>query len=156
VSQQQPTPETLIRGMQIIAAALPLGVIVFALVAVLALGALAQPPSGSIVSLVGVVFAVGAFAAHLVLPNLIAQRAATGPQHLPNELKPYGAYQTRMIMKLALLEGAAFFNVICTVIEHNWWSLGIAGLLVGWMLTNFPTRSRVERWIAEQGMAKSE
>jgi hypothetical protein len=61
-----------------------------------------------------------------------------------------------MIIKLALLESAAFFNVIATVVEHNWWSLGLAGLLVGWMLTNFPTRSRVERWIAEQGIANRE
>jgi len=142
--------------MQIIAAALPLGVIVFALVAVLGLGALAQPSSGSIVSLIGVLFAASAFAAHLVLPNLIASRAVATQQLLPAELQPYGAYQTRMIMKLALLEGAAFFNVICTIIEHNWWSLGIAGLLVGWMLTNFPTRTRVERWIAERGIAGSE
>ena len=142
--------------MQIIAAALPLGVIVFALVAVLALGALAQPPSGSIVSLMGVIFAASAFVGHLVLPNLMASRAVATQQLLPTDLQPYGAYQTRMIMKLALLEGAAFFNVTCTVIEHNWWSLGIAGLLVGWMLTNFPTSGRVERWIAEQGMAKSE
>ena len=141
--------------MQIIAAALPIGVIVFALVAVLALGALAQPPSGSIVSLIGVMFAASAFAAHLVLPNLMASRGVATQQLLPTELRPYGAYQTRMIMKLALLEGAAFFNVICTVIEHNWWSLGIAGLLVGWMLTNFPTRGRVDLWIAKQGMANS-
>jgi hypothetical protein len=156
VSQQQPTPETLIRGMQIIAAALPLGVIVFALVAVVGTGALAQPPSGNIVSLVGVVVAAGAFVAHLVLPNLIAQRAANVPQQLPAELKPYGEYQLRMIIKLALLDSAAFFNVVAAMVEHNWWSLGIAGLLVGWMLTNFPTRGRVERWIAERGIASSE
>jgi hypothetical protein len=61
-----------------------------------------------------------------------------------------------MIVRIAVLEGAAFFNVICSIIEHNWWSLGIAGLLVGWMLTNFPTRNRVERWIAEQRRANRE
>jgi len=142
--------------MQIIAAALPLGVIVFALVAVVGIGALAQPPSGNIVSLVGVTFAAGAFVAHLVLPNLIAPRAATAQQHLPDELKPYGVYQLRMILKLALLEGAAFLNVVAAMIEHNWWSLGIAGLLVGWMLTTFPTQGRVERWIAERGIGSSE
>jgi len=145
----------MIRTMQIIALALPQGVILFALIAVFVLGALSQPSSGNAVSLIAAGFAAVAFVAHLVVPNLIAGRRVN-TQTPPTELQPYGAYQSQMIMKVALLEGAAFFNVIATIIEHNWWSLGIAGLLVGWMLTNFPTRGRVERWIAEQGIARRE
>ncbi|MFO1093547.1 MAG: hypothetical protein U0992_09580 [Planctomycetaceae bacterium] len=137
--------------MQIIALSLPAGVIVFAMIALFVVGALNQPPTGMFISLFAVAFAFAMFAMHLVMPQLIASRASHLQIAIPESLRPYGVYQAQMIVKLALLEGAAFFNVICSIIEHNWWSLGIAGLLVGWMLTQFPTRDRVERWIATQG-----
>lgn len=142
--------------MQIIALSLPAGVIAFAMIAVFVAGALNQPPTGTFISLFAVAFAFAMFAMHLVMPQLIARRANQLQIAVPESLRPYGVYQAHMIVKLALLEGAAFFNVICSIIEHNWWSLGIAGLLVGWMLTQFPTLDRVERWIAQQGMGTSE
>jgi hypothetical protein len=57
-----------------------------------------------------------------------------------------------MIVGLALLEGMAFFNIIACIIEHNWWSLAIAGCLALWMLMVFPSRNRVEQWIETQRM----
>lgn len=127
----------------------------FAGIAVVAVGALNEPPSGSIVSLIGAVLAVMQSGLALFVPNLIVSR--TPPQQLQTtELRPYSLFMTRHIIRLALLEGAAFFNIVATIIEHNWWSLGIAGLLVGWMLTQFPTRNRVEAWIARQEPGSSE
>jgi hypothetical protein len=142
--------------MQIIALALPQGVILFAIVAVVGLGALSQPPSGTMFSFVAAGFAGFAFVAHLVFPRFMVARAPGGASPFTSEMQACSAFQTQMIVRIAVLEGAAFFNVICSIIEHNWWSLGIAGLLVGWMLTNFPTRNRVERWIAEQRRANRE
>lgn len=132
----------MLRTMQIIALAMPQGVVLFGMIAVFAMGALSQPPSGTVVSLVAVAFAAIAFVAHLVISKIMARQG--GSRQSPG----YADYQTQMIIKIALLEGAAFFNIIATIIEHNWWNLGIAGLLVGWMLANFPTRNRVEHWIA--------
>jgi len=142
--------------MQIIALSLPAGVIVFAMIAVFVVGALNQPPTGMLISLFAVGFAFVAFVMHLVMPQLIARRSSLLQMTVREAQRPYMVYQAQMIVKLALLEGAAFFNVICLMVEHNWWSLGIAGLLVGSMLTQFPTRERVERWIAQQGIANRE
>jgi hypothetical protein len=38
------------------------------------------------------------------------------------------------------------------MIEHNWWSLAIAGGVVAIMAVQFPTRTRVEQWIETQRM----
>jgi hypothetical protein len=50
-------------------------------------------------------------------------------------------------MQLGLLEGSAFLNVIADILQRNWWSLGIAGGLVLWMLRRFPTRRHLDRWL---------
>jgi hypothetical protein len=140
------TPEQAIRVMQIIAIALVMGVVLFALIAVFMLGALDEPADGFIVSLIGAAFASGAFVMHLIVPSLMTGSAA-GDGAASDELSHYQRYQAKLIVGLALLEGAAFFNIIATIIEHNWWSLAIAGCLVFWMLAMFPTRTRVKHWI---------
>lgn len=148
MSQPSPTPETVVRSAQIITLALVAGVVVFAGVAVLVVGALSQPPSGSIISLIGAGLTVMQLGLAFIVPDHMARLGSATQSQLSAEVRPYGAFLTRHIIRLALLEGAAFFNVIAAIIEHHWWSLGIAGLLVGWMLMQFPTRERVEHWIA--------
>lgn len=132
------------------------GVIAFVLIAVIVVGALSEPPSGNIISLVGVVLTASQLGLALFVPDLVAGRSNQQQSQMPDEVQPYGVFMTRHLIRLALLEGAAFFNIVATFIEHNWWSLGIAGVLVGWMLTNFPTRNRVERWIAAKGLGSRE
>lgn len=127
----------------------------FAGVAV-AIGALSQPSTGTMISLIAAAMTLGQAGLAVFVPDMVARRAARQHLHASVEQRPYSAFMSRHIIRLALLEGGAFFNIVVTLIEHNWWSLGIAGLLVGWMLVNFPTRGRVERWIAEQGIANSE
>jgi hypothetical protein len=139
--------------MQIIAIALVMGVVVFGLVAVFMLGALEQPAGGFIVSLIAAVFASGAFVMHLVVPNMMAP-SPRGDVPAADELTCYQQYQARTIIGLAILEGAAFFNIIATIVEHNWWSLAIAGCLVFWMLAMFPTRTRVKHWVEAQRFAR--
>lgn len=154
--QQQPTAESLVRTAQIITLGMAGGVVAFVLIAVVAVGALSESPSGNIVSLVGIVLTASQLGLAVFVPNLVARRAGPQQSHVPAELQPYSMFMVRHLIRLALLEGAAFFNVVATMIEHNWWSLGIAGVLVGWMLTNFPTRVRIDRWIAAQGIGNSE
>lgn len=142
------TPEQAVRVMQILAGALVMGVVMFAVVAVILIGALNQPPQGMILSVFGAVFASSTFVMHLIVPNLMAAKAAAAAP--PDEASLYPVYQTRMIVGLALLEGAAFFNIIATIVEHNWWSLAVAGVLVFWMLAMFPTTTRVKHWVEAQ------
>ena len=39
-------------------------------------------------------------------------------------------YQTELIIKLALLEGAAFMNGVAYLVEVQWWSLAVMGTLL--------------------------
>jgi hypothetical protein len=64
----------------------------------------------------------------------------------------WSVYRGRQIVGRAMLEGAGFFNTIAFIVDQNWWSLAIVGLLVFWMLMTFPTRTRVEQWIETQRM----
>ena len=155
MSQSSPTREILVRIVQIITLALVAGAVGFAVVAIL-MGALSQPSTGTFISLIGAVMTFGQSALAVFIPDLVASRIPSQQLQASAELRPYSMFVGRHIVRLALLEGAAFFNIVVTVIEHNWWSMGIAGLLVGWMLTQFPTRDRVERWIAHQGMGTGE
>ena len=59
-----------------------------------------------------------------------------------------------MIVGLALLEGAAFFNIIAYMIAGHIWSLGIVAGLVVIMLLSFPTRGRVAFWIEDRMQAR--
>jgi hypothetical protein len=146
MSQIPETPEQTVRLLQIISGALVLGVLLMAGIAVVALGSLEAPPQGTVISGLGAGFAVVAFVLHLVVPSVAArQQARSG-----GERQLYGAYVTKTILGLSLLEGAAFMNLVALMVEHNWWSLAIAGGLVFWMLTMFPTTTRVEDWVETQ------
>lgn len=143
------TPEQAVRAMQIIAGALIMGVVTFGLVAVFIIGALDEPADGIIFSAVGAAFASGAFVMHLVVPGMMTA-SSRGDAAALDDSSLYQTYQVRMIVGLALLEGAAFFNIIAAIVEHNWWSLAIAGALVLWMLAMFPTTTRVKHWVETQ------
>jgi len=143
------SPEQTVRAAQIITIALVMGVVTFAVIAVLFVGALQPPPDGRLISGLGAGFAVIAFVMHLVVPAMIARPQA----QFTDEKQLYGAYLGKTIIGPALLEGAAFFNIVALIIEHNWWSLAIAGGLVFWMLAMFPTRTRVDHWVETQQLS---
>lgn len=56
-------------------------------------------------------------------------------------------YQTERIIRLAIIEGGAFFNVITYMQEKVWWSLAATGLAILLMLIGFPTRGTIDAWI---------
>lgn len=150
MSQPLQDPEQTVRVLQIITVSLVAGVLLFGGIAVFGLGALDGPPEGFVVSAVGAVVAGGAFVLHLIIPAAIARQAGTAPAW-----GLYGMYLTKTIVGLAILEGAAFLNIIATIIEHNGWSLAIAGGLVFWMLALFPTKTRVAHWVEVHQMLHS-
>jgi hypothetical protein len=59
-------------------------------------------------------------------------------------------YLTRMIIKFALLEGAAFFVLVAYAVSARTWLFGLAAVLLAVMAFAFPGRGRLESWIHDQ------
>jgi len=153
-SPPQISPDQVGRTSQIIAIALILGVCVFAGVAItIAMGKKPDEQPGSIVvSSVAVLFAVTA-----AMGSVVTRRRLTSSQVLQNAaairedyrraLAPI--YSLRNVVSRALLEGAAFFNLIAYIVEGQMWTLGIVAVLVAMMAVPFPSQTDFENW-AEQ------
>jgi hypothetical protein len=149
--------------MQIIVGALAAGVILFGGI-VLALRPLqgGAPLDGSLLTYMAAGAAFMALVAAMVIPSVLlrSQRQAIvagtstlvagsiGGEPLPEahrELGPLVAvYQTCLIIRSAILEGAAFFALVAYQLEQQPLSLAAAGMLLLFLLAKFPTRSKVE------------
>jgi hypothetical protein len=148
--------------MQIIAGAMIAGVAVFGIIA--AAQGLSQPPDPEqmpLVSYFGAALTFFLIAAAAIAPSMIARASRQKPmsgrsdaraakQSEERDLPSYGTYQTMLIVRLALLEGAAFVNLVAVLNEHQWWSLALAGLLLLIMVVCFPTRGRIEAFVRQQ------
>jgi hypothetical protein len=149
--------------MQIIAGALIQGVIIFFVVVFF----LPIPPNRLAVlnSYIGLGFALLAMVMSLVVPNIIMASAKTSlvkgkPIELLKQfgevsnlgfLAPLaGLFQTRMIIAMALLEGAAFFNLVSYMMERQPFTLAVVGMLLLALVMNFPTRRGLETWLAQE------
>jgi hypothetical protein len=60
------------------------------------------------------------------------------------------SYQTQMIVGAAILEGATFALIIAFLVDGTNWTIIGALVLSGVNAVQFPTRTRVERWLSEQ------
>lgn len=148
----EPAIDTEVKILRIITLMLVLGVTTFGLIVVFAMGALnpanAAPAGQLTMSYLGAAFAAIVFVLHMIIPNIIAgQSILNGNASVSSMLN---VYRSRTIVALALLEGGAFMNLIALMMEHQWWSLAIAGGLVFWMLARFPTRYMIENWLEPQ------
>lgn len=146
----QQTPASKQTAM-IIAAGLIGGVVTFAIVATTM-----APPAPNEPDIFSLVLAgVGAFTflASFVIPGLVTgamlqqlqQKGTAG-----DEQQLLQVYQTRMIMRLAMLEGGAFANLVAYMTQGQQWSLIIVAWLVATMLMFFPTPGRIDNWIRQQ------
>lgn len=137
---------------RIIAGALVFGVVSFAAVAiVLRLG---DPPAAAmLISLIAVGFAAVMAVARQIVLSLFS--GGTGASEGGGTSGALALYQTRMIIGLALLEGAAFFNLVAYLVEGHWWSLAVTAGLVALMLSAFPTRGRLTQWVADREQLKT-
>jgi hypothetical protein len=143
-----------LRVLQIICASLIGGVLIFGGFVLL------QPPqppaTEPVMAFVGAGFAAVGVMTWLLLPMLIDRAAAKRVAQTPQEdgrpapeavaaaLMPQ--YHGRKIMSMAVLEGAAFMNLVAYWLEHLRWSLAIVGGLVLLMIVSFPTRGRLHNW----------
>ncbi len=151
--------EDAVRGMQIIAAALMAGVLVFrSIVLVITQGNVFGTQTPEVVTILGAGFGVLAIVNHLVIPKIIAgsqlrQIVSNGFSELDAESKSdrlFGVYRGQLIVALAMLEGAAFFNLIALMVEKNVVALGVATLLLSTMVMKFPTRDKVSFWVQDK------
>ncbi|MBR9801660.1 hypothetical protein GYB59_08155 [bacterium] len=135
----------------IIAAGLVGGVVTFAIVATTM--APPAPKEPDVVSLVMAGVGAFTFLASFIIPGLISgamlqqlqQKGTAG-----DEQQLLQVYQTRMIMRLAMLEGGAFANLVAYMTQGQQWSLIIVAWLVATMLMFFPTPGRINNWIQQR------
>lgn len=157
--QQQPS----ILTCQIIAGALIMGVVMFAGVTVAMHMSNpppqpavppAQPAAGNDLSpmlMVAAFFTVSMLIARFIYLKVFDRNMAgkisdrEAEDLVPEDV--LGAYQTRLIVSLALLEGVAFYCLIAFMTEDRWEPFGIAMFLVLIMAISFPTENKFRNWV---------
>ncbi len=95
------------------------------------------------------VFAGVCFLAAMIVPNFMAKSILSKNKPSKDEDYP-NAYQTQMIIRLALLEAAAFTNIFGVTSENYPWTLGIIIGLILTMILFFPTPGRIDAWIKQK------
>jgi hypothetical protein len=155
----------MVRNVQIIVAALAIGMIIFAGIAVSQ--RLNQPPQqneymayfalGFTVVLLGVRRVVGSGAAARHRKSIAEGKGVdpgSGNYGLPAAATDGDrlllVFQQKTIVESALVEGPSFFVIIAFLIGGQWWLLGIAGVLLTMLLVPFPTYERIEDWVKYQ------
>ena len=148
-----------IRVMQIISVALMMGVLSFLLVVlVLTQGEVLGLKKPDIISLLAAGFGLVMFVNHLIIPGVIAKQQLKktaenglgGTDEESQSFKVAGIYQTQLIVALAMLEAAAFFNLVAMLVEKNGLNLIVVVVLLSLMLMKFPTRTKVSWWVQDR------
>lgn len=160
-------PDKVLFTMRIIACALIAGVVTFGGVAsfiVFGQSPAAQPGNPAqgpnMVMYLAMAFAAGAVVMSFVVPNLIsaagvkgvAKMAQDGTSTGPKELfgRLLAVAQTKMIIALALVEGAAFFNLIAFILTKSMVPPAVVGGLLFVMAIHFPTKFKLATWLEDQ------
>jgi hypothetical protein len=138
-------------------------IIVFALatgVATYLTFVLIQGPQGkgaNPAALGAVFFAVGAVVTAFFVPTFVHVKNRTAiVEGRWNEVaktdagRLAGSAQITIIIKCALLEGAAFFNVVMFSIYGQAYNLVLAVVLLILILLHFPSKLRWERWLEDE------
>ena len=152
-----PKFEASVRTVQIIALALIMGVVTF-LGGVLVATASRIDDSPEMITKIAAGFAFLMLVNYFVIPPIIIkaqlkQAIAAGMNQKQDDEKIQkccGIYQTQLIVGFALLEGAAFFNLVAMMLEHCVASIIVVTLLLLLMAAKFPTRDKVSFWVQDK------
>ena len=128
--------------LRVIASALLFGVLTFgAVAAVMGAGRPAEPAPVASYAILG--FAALSIVGSSIVPSVVTAAAETDG----STKSLIGLYQTRMIVRLAMLEGAAMACLVGYIVDA-WWPVwaGVAVAFVG-MLSAFPTAGRLRRFV---------
>jgi hypothetical protein len=139
-----------IRTIQHIAGAMMLGLIAFCFIASITGGKVKSETP--ILAYLAVAFAAQVTALRLFIPALFVKSQLEtlkdeGTGSIAERLQ--SLFQARMIIAMALLMGAALFNLFAYVINGQWFSMATAGFMLVLMGTMFPTVRKFERWVEE-------
>lgn len=155
---QAPADQALaVRTLKIITIAMAAGVLVFMAIALVTnQGAL--DGDADILSWIAIGFAGLMFVNHLVIPGVIATaslgKVSTEQIREADEATRFSlifpTYQIRHIVACALLEGAAFFNVVAYMMEPFGGNLAAAGILIALIAVRIPTVSGVTFWVQDR------
>jgi hypothetical protein len=157
--------KSLVRPMQIIVFALFTGLLSFLVVIVTM--RLGQQPAGQpahqpFVSYIALIAAFVAPVAGWLVPQMIASSmpqavvdgklaANAAMAHVAEEMKPLhslvATYQTTLIVRCAILEGAGFFNGVAYLFERQQMNAIAAVALAVLILIQFPTSGRLVSWV---------
>ncbi len=151
--QEQQQITGVARTLQIIVAAMAAGVLGFGAYAISA--APEQGGAPQIVSYAAIGAALVALAMQTFLPKLVAQAGLKGiAQRSTGQADRVEAitqlFVTKSIVGLALLEGAAFFNLAAYMIEGYGPSLAFATAMLVTKFFYFPTTPIVSDWVERQ------
>ena len=145
-----------LRVMQIIAVALMMGVLMFfGVVLVITKGDVFGQNRGSMLTVIAAAFAGVIVVSQLVVPSIIANaqlRMLKGSirENASAEARTsslVSVYQVQLIVGLALLEGAAFFNLVVLITDKHVVSTVLVACLLLFMVLRFPTRTKVSWWV---------
>jgi len=147
--QNSPQAKNVKQTILIITFGMIMGVVFFAAVTIL-IGDKKPPQGEPLVSYVMAGMALLCLMASTVVPSLVvrtqeAEKSRDGQQ--PDYMTYLGIFQTKTIIQFALLEGAAFGNLVAVFIEGTQWSLLIAAALVLVMIILLPLPARIDSWI---------
>jgi hypothetical protein len=144
----------LVRTMQIIVAALLLGVVNFAAIAVfIPMNGRQDAQNQAFLTYLAVGAAVCAIVALLIAPMVMLgplRRSFSGDSQATGIRPIAQVYQTLLIIRAAILEGAIFFCLVSYMLERQAISLAAAGVLLLLLLAQFPTLSRVAAWVENE------
>ncbi|MCA8986914.1 MAG: hypothetical protein KDA78_04705 [Planctomycetaceae bacterium] len=139
--QQQPSKQV----CMMIAGSLMMGVLIFGAV-MAAQGKFRNPNPDPVLTGIGVGAAALMAVLSFVIPPIIVSNAArqmkSGGRQL-TEQNYLALFQTQMIIRFAMLEGAIFMNL---VLDHQF-SLPVAAALLVNMILQFPTPGRIDNWV---------
>jgi len=109
---------------------------------------------------VALVVAFSILAARIIVPGIITEQMlrqfARRESKEPDWKNLFGVYQSTLIIKAAMLEGATFLLLIMHMLEHSPWTLALAVAFLLIILMHMPTPFRVDDWIERQSLAIKE
>ena len=146
-----------VRVLQIVSLALMQGILIFGAVAIW-VNLENKPADKPVMVWIGLVIAVMAVVVRTIVGNFLRTGFCNAiDRTVWDELPPQkqdeqliGGMQTGQIIEFAILEGAAFINLVFYLLEKQTISLFVVGGLLGLMAVAFPTGSKVDHWVESQ------
>lgn len=157
-----------LRTTQIIAGSLIAGTVVFLTVVLFLVHVQGQGNAPAmelpILSLIAAFMLATLVPVSILLPRFMSQSSlgqlAAGTWKPPEGVHPaaFGTvtdklmaiYQTTLIIRLAMIEGAAFVGLVAYMQEAQPWILGLVVAALAFMVLSFPTRGRAQAWLDRQ------